>query len=111
MQPYGQGQSSGTHPFAGARLCVVSNDQKGRIYPLGSQLTIGRGVNCDIVTADPRASRLHADIRRSPDGRFFLTDPGSLNGTYVNGQRVGQTLTFDDRRGRVQSGGVTGPEP
>jgi ABC transport system ATP-binding/permease protein len=95
MQPYGQGQPSRVLPFAGARLCVVSNDQKGRIYSLGALLTIGRGVNCDIVTADPRASRLHVEIRRGPDGRYLLTDPGSTNGTYVNGQRVPQTELRD----------------
>jgi ABC-type multidrug transport system ATPase subunit/pSer/pThr/pTyr-binding forkhead associated (FHA) protein len=95
MQPQGQARPSGPLPFAGARLCVVSNDQKGRIYPLGSRLTIGRGVNCDIVTADPRASRLHVEIRRTPDGRFALIDPGSTNGTYVNSQRVAQTELRD----------------
>lgn len=95
MQPYGQVPQSAVQAFAGARLCVVSNDQKGRIYPLGSHLTIGRGVNCDIVTADPRASRIHVDIRISGDGRYFLNDPGSTNGTFVNGQRVGQAELHD----------------
>ncbi len=100
MQPYGQGPTGGNFgPLAaaqlGTRLCVVSNDQKGRIYPLGTRLTIGRGVNCDIVTADPRASRTHAEIVRRPDGRFTLTDPGSTNGTFVNGQRVGQVELHD----------------
>jgi pSer/pThr/pTyr-binding forkhead associated (FHA) protein len=32
-------------------------------------------------------SRRHAEIRRR-DGRFYLHDNGSLNGTYVNRQRV-----------------------
>jgi ABC-type multidrug transport system ATPase subunit/pSer/pThr/pTyr-binding forkhead associated (FHA) protein len=95
MQPQGQRQTRTVIPFTGARLCVVSNDQKGRIYPLGSRLTIGRGVNCDIVTADPRASRVHAEIQRHPDGRFSLTDPGSTNGTFVNGHRVGQVELRD----------------
>ena len=95
MQPYGQGQASGLVPFTEARLCVVSNDQKGRIYPIGARLTIGRGVNCDIVTADLRASRTHAEVQRRPDGRYQLTDPGSTNGTLVNGQRVNQTELHD----------------
>lgn len=93
--PYGQVQSRTVAPFTGARLCVVSNDQKGRIYPLAARTTIGRGVNCDIVTADPRASRVHAEIRHLPDGRFILSDPGSTNGTLVNGQRVSQVELRD----------------
>ena len=48
----------------GPRLCVVSNDQKGRIYPLTTQLSIGRGATNEIVTADPRASRVHATIEQ-----------------------------------------------
>ena len=76
---------------AGARLCVVSNDQKDREYPIASsRLTIGRGLNNDIVTADPRASRLHAEVRRAEGGTLILIDPGSTNGTYLNGERVNQ---------------------
>ena len=95
MQPYGQGQASGSVPFTEARLCVVSNDQKGRIYPLGTRLTIGRGIHCDIVTADPRASRDHAEIQRRPDGHYVLIDAGSRNGTFVNGQPASQVELHD----------------
>lgn len=92
----GQRQPGDDVAFAGPRLCVVSNDQRGRIYPLGHLLTIGRGINNDIVTSDQRASRLHAQIEHhGPGGRFVLTDPGSTNGTYVNGQRVNRAELRD----------------
>ncbi len=91
MQQIGQGQGSATFATTGPRLCVVSNDQKGRVYPLTDRLAIGRGATNEIVTADPRASRVHATIeQRDGTGRWGLTDPGSTNGTFVNGQRVGQ---------------------
>jgi pSer/pThr/pTyr-binding forkhead associated (FHA) protein len=32
-------------------------------------------------------SRKHAEIRRHPDG-FYIHDLGSMNGTYVNRERV-----------------------
>lgn len=57
-------------------------------FPLESNLlTIGRGLNNDIVLEDPRISRQHAQVRfRSR--RFLISDLGSTNGTYVNGVPV-----------------------
>ena len=96
MQQIGQGHGSATFATTGPRLCVVSNDQKGRVYPLATRLTIGCGAANGIVTADPRASRVHATIERlGGTERWGLTDPGSTNGTFVNGQRVGQVELRD----------------
>jgi pSer/pThr/pTyr-binding forkhead associated (FHA) protein len=96
MHPPGSGQAGGV-ATAGARLYVVSSDQKGRCYALDSQLlTIGRGINNDIVTSDPHASRVHAEIRQvGQKNRYILTDPGSTNGTVVNGQRISEVELHD----------------
>src|SRR5207247_3588887 len=76
-------------------LFVVSDDQKGRSYALDQPLvTIGRGINNDVVTADPRASRLHVEIHRQ-GAHYLLADPGSTNGTLVNGQRVARAFLND----------------
>jgi pSer/pThr/pTyr-binding forkhead associated (FHA) protein len=40
---------------------------------------------------DVTVSRKHAEIRREADG-FLIQDLGSLNGTYVNGERVERAL-------------------
>jgi adenylate cyclase len=51
---------------------------------LGSEMkaaSLGRDASCDLVIADPKASRHHARIERRRD-KFFLTDQ-STNGTYV----------------------------
>src|SRR4051794_39531273 len=100
MQQQGQGQGAAqgidTVAVTGPRLCVISNDQKGRIYPLAQRLTIGRGINNDIVTADLRASRLHAAVEQVESGlSYVLVDPGSTNGTFVNGQRVARADLHD----------------
>ncbi|MBI3967191.1 MAG: DUF3662 domain-containing protein [Chloroflexi bacterium] len=50
---------------------------------------LGRGLENDIVIADRRISRQHAEIRRSPQG-FLVSDLQSMNGTFVNGRRVGE---------------------
>jgi hypothetical protein len=50
-------------------------------------MTFGRNPDNTIVLATGRASRRHAEIR--PEGAdYILTDLGSANGTFVNGQRL-----------------------
>src|SRR5919199_444474 len=48
---------------------------------------IGRGAGNDIRLDHPTISRDHALIRRL-DGGYVISDLGSTNGTFVNGQRV-----------------------
>jgi pSer/pThr/pTyr-binding forkhead associated (FHA) protein len=52
--------------------------------------TAGRHPESDIFLDDITVSRRHAEIRRK-DGNFFVHDMGSLNGTYVNRERVENT--------------------
>ena len=49
---------------------------------------IGRGPDNDIVVSELGVSKQHAELRRSPTGRYLIIDLGSHNGTYVNGTRV-----------------------
>jgi pSer/pThr/pTyr-binding forkhead associated (FHA) protein len=46
-----------------------------------AKASLGRGINCDIIIRDPRASRSHALIERRR-GKFVLIDQ-SANGTFV----------------------------
>ncbi len=57
-------------------------------------LTIGRGLENQIVIDDLLASRHH--VRLSPrQGGFDVEDLGSRNGTYVNGQRIDRAFLGD----------------
>ena len=47
------------------------------------KLRIGRSASSDIVIADNTVSRNHAEIAMYPDGRIFLRDTASTQGTYV----------------------------
>jgi len=72
----------------GASLVVRTGDQAGASIPLSSDVVrLGRAPDCDVPLDDITVSRRHAEIRRD-GGRYFVSDVGSLNGTYVNQQRI-----------------------
>ena len=71
-----------------ARLQPLSGDMAGRDFPLAKTLiSIGRGLDNDLVIDDARVSRHHAQItfRHS---HYLLRDQRSTNGTFVNNQSV-----------------------
>lgn len=72
---------------ARGKLMVVAGNDSGREYPLlGKTITVGRGIDNDVVLTDIAVSRKHLSI--SFDGnRYHLNDKGSGNGTIIN-QRV-----------------------
>ena len=53
------------------------------------EITVGRDPRADILVDDSTVSRSHAVFRRV-NGAYSVIDAGSLNGTYVNRQRVDQ---------------------
>ena len=60
----------------------------GESFPLdGDRMTIGRRPDCDIFLDDVTVSRDHALLVRRGD-EIHIDDLGSLNGTYVNRQRI-----------------------
>lgn len=86
------------------RLRVVEPaDRRGTTYELGDELTVGRASGCQVAMPDDSyASQLHARIFRK-DGRLWLEDLGSTNGTYLNAKAVTSPVAL--RRGdRVQVG-------
>ena len=69
-------------------LVVKRGPNAGSKYFLDSDITqIGRHPESDIFLDDITVSRRHAEIRRDASG-FSMHDVGSLNGTYVNRERV-----------------------
>lgn len=49
--------------------------------------TIGRHPDSDIFLDDVTVSRRHAEVVHA-GGRFTVADAGSLNGTYLNRERI-----------------------
>ena len=69
-------------------LIVRRGPNAGSKFFLDSDQTqVGRHPESDIFLDDITVSRRHAEIRRV-NGGFTLQDVGSLNGTYVNRERV-----------------------
>ena len=59
-------------------------------------ITIGRDETNDKVITDPCTSRHHLQIILHDDGHFTLSDFGSTNGTYVNGQKISGEIPLND---------------
>jgi hypothetical protein len=68
----------------------VSLEVEGRTEHLTSPVTVlGRGTEADVIVDDAGVSRRHAEIHIDA-GRVRVIDLGSTNGTFVDGERVGQ---------------------
>jgi pSer/pThr/pTyr-binding forkhead associated (FHA) protein len=79
-------------PAGSALLVVLRGPNAGSRFLLDTDsVTAGRHPDSDIFLDDVTVSRRHAEFRRSNDG-FVVADVGSLNGTYVNRDRIDEVL-------------------
>ena len=87
-----------------ASLLVRTGELRGRRLPITlSVVNVGRADYNDVVLADPSVSTTHAKLQRKDDV-WVLSDLGSTNGTFVEGEPVtgetaltpGTTLRFGD---------------
>jgi pSer/pThr/pTyr-binding forkhead associated (FHA) protein len=75
-------------PAGTALLVVRRGPNAGSRFLLDSEVTeVGRRPDSDIFLDDVTVSRRHAEFYRQ-GGRFAVRDVGSLNGTYVNRERI-----------------------
>ena len=76
-------------PLGSALLVVRRGPNAGSRFLLDGELTTaGRHPESDIFLDDVTVSRRHVEFRRGQDGIFTVADVGSLNGTYVNRERM-----------------------
>ena len=79
-------------PSASALLIVARGPNSGSRFLLDADLTTaGRHPDSDIFLDDVTVSRKHVEFVREGGG-FRMRDVGSLNGTYVNRDRVDDAL-------------------
>ncbi|WP_127820006.1 FHA domain-containing protein [Microbacterium sp. CPCC 204701] len=88
-------------PSGAALLLVRSGPTAGARYLLDTDVTtVGRHPEADIFFDDVTVSRRHAEITRTGTA-FELVDQRSLNGTYVNGERVDRATLSNGAEVRV----------
>ncbi|MCV2394630.1 FHA domain-containing protein [Actinotalea sp. M2MS4P-6] len=79
-------------PPTSALLLMQRGPSAGARFLLDAERTsAGRSPSADIFLDDVTVSRKHAEFVREGDG-FVVRDVGSLNGTYVNRERIDQAL-------------------
>ncbi len=82
-----------------AALTVLRGLEAGKmiLLPEGESALIGRDKNAQVQYDDKGLSRHHARVVRD-DGKYFIEDCGSRNGTYVDGSRVERAELRDGSR-------------
>jgi pSer/pThr/pTyr-binding forkhead associated (FHA) protein len=79
----------------------------GTEHELKDNLTVGRGSENDLTFASAAVSRRHARIFFR-QGRWYIEDRGSFNGTFLNGTRVNPGTPLPLRHAdRIELGGET----
>jgi pSer/pThr/pTyr-binding forkhead associated (FHA) protein len=82
-------------PEESALLVVQRGPNAGARFLLDAErTTAGRRPDSDIFLDDVTVSRKHAEFVRR-EGQFLVRDVGSLNGTYVDRDRIEETVLRD----------------
>ncbi len=98
-------QAAGGPDAAGIAFPAYFPQRRFRLA--GTEVRIGRHstssgidpeIDLSVAPADPGVSRLHAVLLKAPDGTWSIVDPGSANGTAVNGSEIppGQAVPLRD---------------
>jgi hypothetical protein len=95
------------HSLPGSPVEFPAHTSERRIRLAGQQMRIGRRsagrelvpeIDLAVRPIDPGISRLHAVLSLAPDGTWSILDPGSANGTFVNGRELatGEIVTLHE---------------
>ena len=83
-------------PPVGATLTVLTGGEAGRLlFVPATGGSLGRGKMAEFSFPEESISRRHAKLELA-DGKFQLTDLGSMNGTFVDGRRIKGTVEIPD---------------
>ena len=71
-----------------AYLKATNGPLEGLTFPLEARALVGRGGEADIQLTEGSVSRRHALILRLDDGRYWIGDLASTNGTFIGQDRI-----------------------
>jgi phosphoserine phosphatase RsbU/P len=75
---------------------VKGFNQGSKMKVDGERIVVGRNADCGVVLNEPEVSREHAVIRKI-QGKFYIEDLKSRNGTYVNSKEVKARTLLKDK--------------
>lgn len=68
----------------------------GMNWNISGTMSIGREPDCDIVINDRQVSRIHAQIKVTPNNQIVIADLESKNGTFINGEMIETPTILND---------------
>jgi hypothetical protein len=74
-------------PLEGSALAIALEP----VVREGAQVTLGRSPSCDLVVEEGTVSLIHLVFRQEPDG-WTVEDPGSTNGSWLDGVRLDKAV-------------------
>ncbi len=86
-RPDSRTEQGSSNPPSPLRVTVASGDIPGFEHRFTKSFRIGRDDACDVSIKSDLVSRVHAEVAWR-DGEWWITDAGSTNGIYVDGERV-----------------------
>lgn len=86
-QAYSPAQQSPNPQVSTRTLVALTGPIQGQRFPVSHPIDIGREAQGIPLGFDSQSSRRHATVSPAPDG-VRIQDLGSTNGSFVNGQRV-----------------------
>ena len=91
-----------------AGLIVQRGDTLVTVLPWDQEeMFAGRGSECEILLAEPEVSRKHAVFARRMDGSYLVRDLGSINGVFVNDEKVDECVLAVGDIVRIESFALT----
>ncbi len=99
-------------------LAFNLNDGNEFIFDLiEDRLSLGRDAGNEIVIDNTYISSFHAKLERQDDSSYEVSDLKSVNGTFINGERIdrgilkiGDQIRFGQLNARLRDSKLTGPE-
>ena len=77
------------------RLVVLKKDgSEGAFFDITSDITIGRGTDCDIRVKMPSISRLQSRILIDENGHCNIENLSATNPTVLNGESVAESVVL-----------------
>jgi hypothetical protein len=87
-RPRAPGVRKGDMPLPRTRAAAIQKREGANDF--ANMITVGRAGNNDILLEVSSVSKFHAYFTHdSSDGRWYLHDAGSSNGTWIDGERLG----------------------